>query len=212
MKLLTAASRMSMVGLRFSPLSRVSQHWSPVSAGTTSLRRHWNRTRSEHLPSDDAGAPMNPAFLSWLGSRLNAGTYTPDLVMSSFRAVPDPAFPLIERHDLDTHPRVMMARRYRREVRVFSDRDERGLLTIGCSYAGHMEISFEVRSEHRNQGLARRLAFVARSLAPENEPLFAGVSPGNAASVRALLAAGFRPICSEVVIIEGGIREARGWV
>ena len=45
------------------------------------------------------------------------------------------------------------------------------------------------------------MAAAAVTLVPEGEPLFAQVSPGNVASVRAFLAAGYRPICSEVLFL-----------
>jgi hypothetical protein len=38
---------------------------------------------------------------------------------------------------------------------------------------------------------------------PEGEYVFAQASPGNAASVRAVLAAGYRPIGSEVLFARG---------
>ncbi|HXM55375.1 MAG TPA: hypothetical protein VOB72_08295, partial [Candidatus Dormibacteraeota bacterium] len=37
-------------------------------------------------------------------------------------------------------------------------------------------------------------------LAPAGEPVFVQVSPGNAASLRVVLAAGYRPIGSEVLL------------
>jgi hypothetical protein len=38
-------------------------------------------------------------------------------------------------------------------------------------------------------------------LAPRGEPLFAQVAPGNAASLRAFLAAGYRPVGAEVLFL-----------
>jgi hypothetical protein len=51
------------------------------------------------------------------------------------------------------------------------------------------------------QGLGRALALAARHLVPAGEPVFAQVSPGNAASLRAILAAGYRPLGSEVLFV-----------
>jgi hypothetical protein len=39
-------------------------------------------------------------------------------------------------------------------------------------------------------------------MVPRDEPLFAQVTPGNVASVRALLAAGYTPIASEVLLTD----------
>jgi hypothetical protein len=61
-------------------------------------------------------------------------------------------------------------------------------------------VAFEVEPAARCHGLGRRLAEIASSLAPPGEPLFAQVSPGNAASLRAVLNAGYRPVCAEVLL------------
>jgi hypothetical protein len=45
------------------------------------------------------------------------------------------------------------------------------------------------------------MADAARTFGPPAEPLFAQVTPGNAASLRAFLAAGYRPIGSEVLFL-----------
>jgi L-amino acid N-acyltransferase YncA len=74
----------------------------------------------------------------------------------------------------------------------------RGLMTLGRGVLGRYEVSVEVQPKERGRGLGRRLALAARSLVPDNEPLFAQIAPGNAASARAFLAAGYKPIGSEV--------------
>jgi hypothetical protein len=45
------------------------------------------------------------------------------------------------------------------------------------------------------------LAAAARALAPERRPIWAQVAPGNAASVRAFLAAGYRPVGAEALLV-----------
>jgi L-amino acid N-acyltransferase YncA len=52
----------------------------------------------------------------------------------------------------------------------------------------------------RNSGLGRRLAVAARHLVPDR-PVWAQIAPGNAASVRAFLAAGFRPVGAEALLV-----------
>jgi hypothetical protein len=59
--------------------------------------------------------------------------------------------------------------------------------------------SASVAPEARNSGLARRITLAARTLVPADEPLWAQAAPANAASVRAILAAGYRPIGAEVL-------------
>jgi hypothetical protein len=106
------------------------------------------------------------------------------------------------RADLDAHPRVQHARSIRHEVDVFSD--ETGLVTIGRGLAGRTEMSIELFDSSSSQGAGRRLIEAALGLVPAGEPVFAGVSPGNARSLRAFLAAGFTPIGSEVIVRPAG--------
>lgn len=48
-----------------------------------------------------------------------------------------------------------------------------------------------------------RLAAAALGLVPAGAPLFAQVAPGNSSSLRAVLAAGYQPIGSEVLFTPG---------
>jgi hypothetical protein len=101
-----------------------------------------------------------------------------------------------------------MAQRYRWGVRAYTDATGKGLLTVGHGLCGRAEVSVEVEPSERNRGLGRRLAQAARALVPEGEAVFAEVSPGNAASLRAFLSAGYVPIGSEVLLLpqSGGPR------
>jgi hypothetical protein len=101
------------------------------------------------------------------------------------------------RTDLDDHPRVQYARHLRQELRVHGD--ERGLVTFGTGMAGRTELSVEAFDAGGN-GNGRALIAEALALVPAGEPVFAAVSPGNARSLRAFLAAGFTPLGSEVCI------------
>ena len=101
---------------------------------------------------------------------------------------------LPRRLDLEGHPRVGYARAWRRDVRAFAD--ERGLVTLSRGLGGLLELSFEVDAELRGAGRGRTLLREALALAPAGEPVLAAVAPGNAASLRALLAAGFTPLGS----------------
>ena len=53
----------------------------------------------------------------------------------------------------------------------------------------------------QGQGLGRALAAAARHLVPEDRPVWAQIAPGNAASVRAFLAAGYSPIGAEALLV-----------
>jgi L-amino acid N-acyltransferase YncA len=59
--------------------------------------------------------------------------------------------------------------------------------------------SHSVDPAHRGRGLGTRLARAARLLVPADAMLWAQIAPANAASVRAFLAAGFRPVGAEAL-------------
>jgi GNAT superfamily N-acetyltransferase len=105
---------------------------------------------------------------------------------------------LPERHDDGGHPRVRHARHWRADVNVHGD--ERGLVTIARGVGGLPELSLEVRSDRRGRGLGRSLLRDALGLVPDGEPVLAAAAPGNAASLRSLLGAGFVPLGSVQLI------------
>jgi len=154
-----------------------------------------------HLPNDDPGAPMSPAFLTWLGSRLRTEPGVLDVVLVAAADNAPSAKPLVRRDDANAHDRVQRAQQYRSDVEVYSDREHSGVVIIGRGLAGRLEVSIEVDPEHRGGGIGSALARSALSLVSPGEHLFAQVSPGNVASLRAFLHAGYRPICSEVLFL-----------
>ena len=85
-------------------------------------------------------------------------------------------------------------------MRVFGD--DRGLLTLGRGLAGRLELSVELHDATDRNGGAGRALIRRRPCRrrPPGELVWAQVSPGNAASLRAFLACGFVPIGSEVLI------------
>jgi hypothetical protein len=60
-----------------------------------------------------------------------------------------------------------------------------------------------VEDAARGRGLAARVLVDARRLVGPDQVVFAQTAPGNAASLRALLSAGYRPIGSEVLFFGG---------
>ncbi|MCU1369648.1 MAG: hypothetical protein JWO77_842 [Ilumatobacteraceae bacterium] len=99
----------------------------------------------------------------------------------------------------DDHARVHYARTTRTDVLVLGD--DRGLVTLGRGLGGRTELGFElvdgaVHDRRAGRGLIEDL----RAETPQGEALFASCAPGNARSLRALLAAGFTPIGGEVLI------------
>ena len=61
--------------------------------------------------------------------------------------------------------------------------------------------SGEVDPGYRGRGLGRGLAAAARHLVPGGAPLWAQIAPGNAASVRAFLAAGYVLVGAEALLL-----------
>jgi hypothetical protein len=153
-----------------------------------------------HLDPDDLGSPMSAPFLTWV----EGSTRTKVGVLDAVLVAPDPparaSVDLVERADLIDHPRVARAGMYRSQIRVFADPTGAGVLVIGRGLAGRWEMSFEVNEPARGSGLGRLLAAAAPSVVGD-EPLFAQCSPGNAGSLRALIAAGYAPIGSECLFL-----------
>ena len=159
---------------------------------------------ASRLPVGDLGAPMSAGFLGWLGERLGSHPGSLDVVLAAPGLGGDPPLALRPVEDPARHPRAARAQRYRRDLRIWADADGAGVLVVGRGLAGRREVSFEVEPSRRNRGLGRLLVAAARHLIPAGEPLFAQVSPGNAASLRVVEAAGFRPIGAEVLFHRDG--------
>lgn len=154
----------------------------------------------ERLDGSDLGAAINPGFLSWLGERLGTAPGSLDVVLAA-RGVPGEGDDLLRPARGIEHDRLSRAERYRDDLTAFTDADERAILILGRGLAGRLEVSLEIDASARGRGLGRSVLLAARGLVPRNEVVFAQVAPGNAASLRAFLAAGFAPIGSEVLFL-----------
>jgi hypothetical protein len=153
-------------------------------------------------PSGDLLAPLRPHFLTALGEQVGRAPSSISLVLAA-QSVPARRDLPVEPIDPDqVHPRVARAQRLRADVRVFQTPDGSGLLTVGRGLAGRWEAGFEVILEGRGRGGGRALAAASRQLIPEGDAIFMQVAIGNIASLRAILAAGFTPIGSEVLYHE----------
>lgn len=108
--------------------------------------------------------------------------------------------PLGDRSDLEHHPRVVRSRDHRTHVTVHGD--DTGFVTLGFGLVGRREISVELLDAAR-PGRASGRGLIEQGLrhVPDDEFVWAQVSPGNAASLRAFLAAGFVPIGAETLIV-----------
>ena len=101
---------------------------------------------------------------------------------------------LVERRDLESHPRVRLARRLRDDVRVlgFADPGIAALVTFGRGLGGLLEPGIETDGRVDAVAMIREASMAG----PEGKPVVAAVAPGNARALRTVLAAGFRPIAS----------------
>lgn len=152
---------------------------------------------SRELPAGDLAAPMSPAFLSALGARTGRVAHSTDVLTCAPALPGEPGLDLIADAD-PGHPRIVRALGYRDEVCAWQMPG--GVVLIGRGIAGRWEVAVEVDDEQRGRGLGRALALAARHLVPDGAPLWAQIAPGNAASVRAFLAAGFRPVGAEALL------------
>jgi RimJ/RimL family protein N-acetyltransferase len=154
--------------------------------------------RVEAAGADGFGGAGHPDVLrllagdgGWIGCH--------DAVLVGRTGLPPTEPPLAVRTDLEDHPRVARAREHRRDVTVYGD--DSGLVVIGRGLAGRTEVAVELADPAAGgHGGGRQL--IRRALAARHGQgwVFAQVSPGNAASLRAFLAAGFTPIGSEVLV------------
>lgn len=159
----------------------------------TSAPERWVR---EQLPTGDLEAPMSPRFLAALGQILQRRDDGIDMV---FAAAGLPGCTELAKITDDSSARVVRANTHRDQVRTYTDPSGAALIILGRGLAGRLEVAVEVDERARRRGLATHALLEARRLAGPTQSLFAQAAPGNAASVRAVLAAGFRPIGAEVL-------------
>ncbi|MGX1224636.1 N-acetyltransferase family protein [Streptomyces ambofaciens] len=157
----------------------------------------WMRGTLASLGCDPLAATMNSRFLAAFAERTGRVTDTIDVLLTG---APLPGRPdVVLREVADPgHPRVVAARRRRDGVRVWAV--DGGVLVLGRGVAGRLEVAVEVAEGARHRGLGRRLVTAARQLAG-GEPVWAQVSAGNARSLRAFQAAGYRPVGSDALFL-----------
>jgi GNAT superfamily N-acetyltransferase len=157
---------------------------------------------AQRLPPGDLSAPLNPPFLSALCERLDRRVNCIDMVTLAPVLDGPPPVSLTPAR-LVEHPRVRRSQRYRPDTRVWTT--EGGMVVLGHGLGGRLEVAFEVDPGQRDRRLGRALAQSARHLARDIDAdatgVWAQVSPGNAASVRTLLAAGYQPVGSEALLV-----------
>ncbi|MGC9544229.1 N-acetyltransferase family protein [Streptomyces sp. UG1] len=183
----------------------------PRNAGVVAFTAHsvvftdedpqWVYDTLRRVDCDPLAATMNPVFLAALMERTGRTTETVDSVLVGDPLPGEPPLALKEIEDAG-HPRIVYARRRRDEVRAWTVQG--AVLVMGRGVAGRLEVSVEVDEGVRHRGLGRLLVAAARHLVAE--PLWAQVAPGNARSVRAFQAAGYRPVGAELLLSAGSGR------
>ncbi|HXW44273.1 MAG TPA: GNAT family N-acetyltransferase [Streptosporangiaceae bacterium] len=152
---------------------------------------------SARLPAADLSAALSPRFLHALAEHTGRVAHSTDVLTCAWPLPGPPSVALAEDAD-PAHPRIARALRYRDDVRAWQA--DGGVVLIGRGLGGRWEVAVEVDQAHRGRGLGRELALAARQLMPAGAPLWAQIAPGNAASVRAFLAAGYRPVGAEALL------------
>ncbi|MGW5370627.1 GNAT family N-acetyltransferase [Streptomyces sp. NPDC004009] len=156
----------------------------------------WVRETLDAVDCDPLSAAMNPVFLAALLARTGRRAETIDALLVGSPLPGTPALALTEIEDAG-HPRIAYARRRRDEVRAWTA--DGGVLVMGRGVGGRLEVSVEVDEGARHRGLGRALVTAARHLA--TEPLWAQTAPGNARSMRAFQAAGYRAVGAEALLL-----------
>jgi hypothetical protein len=147
--------------------------------------------------ADGLAGALAPDLLRWLAGP-DGWIGVIDVVLVA-RGAGTGGTPLRPTDRYDDHPRVHYARTTRTDVLVLGD--DRGLVTLGRGLGGRTELGFElVGASSHGTGLGRSLLTDLLAETPTGEVVFASCAPGNARSLRALLAVGFTPIGGEVLI------------
>lgn len=187
--------------------TRIVPQPNPRDAGVLAFTAHsvvfldedpeWIRAELAAAGTDPLAASVHPLFLASLMRRTGRTMDVVDLLTVAPALPGEPPVELREIEDPD-HPRVVRARKYRDDVRVW--RADGGVLILGRAVAGRWEAAIEVDEETRGGGLGVRLALAARHLVPGGH-VWAQQPPGNARSVRTFQAAGFRAVGAEALLI-----------
>ncbi|MFJ9100237.1 GNAT family N-acetyltransferase [Streptomyces sp. NPDC102405] len=156
----------------------------------------WVHATLRGLDCDALAATLNPRFLAAFLDRTGRRSETIDAMLVADPLPDGPPLTLKEIEDAN-HPRIAYARRRRDDIRAWTAQG--GVLVTGRGVGGRLEVSVEVDEDVRHRGLGRALVTAARHLV--TEPLWAQVSPGNARSMRAFQAAGYRPVGAEAVLL-----------
>jgi len=153
--------------------------------------------RIAELGADGFGGATHPRLLCGLAGQ-DGWIGTQDALLAGHGTGGGGEAALVPRPDLSSHPRAQYAATIRDSPRPFGypDPARSALAILSTGLAGLTELSFELEPDRRGGGQATALIQAALATLPAGELVVAAATPGNAASVRALLAAGFTPLGS----------------
>jgi hypothetical protein len=154
-------------------------------------------------PPGDLAAPMGPRFVSALAERLRVEAGTQDAVLVARGSAESP-LPLVTASAAETRQALMDAPNPRRDCRMWRTTDGSGTVILGRGLEDRWEVAIEVAPALRGRGLGRALALAARSLVGPDEHVIAQIAPGNVASLRAALGAGYTPLAAEILFFDAG--------
>lgn len=151
-----------------------------------------------HLGANRLAGPVEPRFVQWLAGRVNGRARNHEVILAGIGTgsrpdafQPEPNWP--------DHERAGHGARLRRDVHGWTYRDGQGIVLIGRGLVDRLEIAYETAPD-APAGTGSAMVRDALGLVPAGTPLFAQVAPGNARSLRAALAAGYRPLGGETLI------------
>jgi hypothetical protein len=149
------------------------------------------------LGADGFGGAAHPRLLCGLAGP-DGWISSQDALLAGHGTGHGGAAALVPRPDLSSHPRAQYAASIRDTPRPFGYQDpaRSAVAILSTGLAGLTELSFELEPDQRGGGQATGLIRAALATLPAGELVVAAVAPGNAASLRALLAAGFTPLGS----------------
>lgn len=178
------------------------QPWRPPLEAIISFTGHAVMAVSSDLPdnvlialgADGFGGAHDPRLVTALAGP-DAWIDSLDVLLAARGTADSPR--LVHRPDLATHSRARFAAEVRDDLEIFGypDADRSAVAILSKGVAGLLELSFEVEPEHR-PGAGTALVKDALSVVPAEELVVTAVAPGNAASLRAVLKAGFTPLGS----------------
>jgi GNAT superfamily N-acetyltransferase len=147
--------------------------------------------------------PTDPRFLAWLtdaaGSPSSSDTIDVVLARPGLSDADALPFAAPSHGDLED-PRVAFAAASRTDLRLLRPEGVGAVVVLGRGLERRLEVSIELDPDERGTGLAARLLHAALAAAGPDELVFAQVSAGNAAALRAAMGARFALICAEYLI------------